>query len=391
MKRIFLTLAIALCAGVHPVLAVQETHGAGAMTGGRDIASRPMARPVRHKGPRRCRPVARDFYWLDFSRMGMGMQRTPGNDAHSTAGGQGARLVVNRRMRILRLRHDGFPPRNGGGCPTCGARNHKAMDKRAHPSLERRAMRRNRRQGKADALLGRAAIWLETPDNLIHRIDPKKPGIMRFNARMWGLHRIFAFLDSETGDGLRRRYFAFYDMFSHGDEVSKKDRPMIEGNGYWKGEPEFFLRRLYENDRARFSARTGETVRFRLTLRGKPVKGACLVMITQKDWRKTAVTDEKGEAAFFLIKESPTPSTWRGRRRAEKYLLIASHMEPPGKAHAENGTAVRYVATAMLRVRPSRREWESKSTAFILGSFTIVAAGAAIAIRRSRRRRKRTA
>ncbi len=350
----------------------------------------------------RCLPLVRDIYWLDYSRMGWGMRSggsgdNAGNNRQNAQDNarSGSSGRMGRRMRVLHLKHNGFPPRERGGCPSCRARaggmgQQQGGTDMAAAMKKRRWQGSGMRGGKADPSLQRAVIWLETPDNLIHRIDPGKSGVMKFNARMWGQHRVFAYLDAGEKDGVRRKYFAFYDLFSHGDEVSKKERPVLDEGGYWKGQPEFNLQRVYESDRQRYRTQTGEEARFRLTLRGKPVKGACVVMITQKDWRKAKRTDAKGEVSFFLIKETPTEGGWRARRRTEKYLVVARHFVPGAQAEQEGGnrTGTRYMATRMLRVRPSRLEWESKSTAFIVGSFTVVAAGAAIAIRRSRRRRR---
>ncbi len=386
MKRLLVIAMTGLCAGVFPARAAPPAMPQTRQTAGvhadqrHDAGARPSA--MRRRGMRGmgCAPLLHDYYWLDYSRMGMRMRAAAGG----LNGQSGQRM--NRRMRILRLRHDGFPPRARAGCPACGKRGGgmaamKAMNKTA-PSLKG-AWRGSGGRAAQDTALTHAALWLETPDNRIHRIDPKKPGVMRFNARMWGLHRIFAYLDAGVKNGARRRHFAFYDMFSHGDEVSKTERPVLNGGGYWKGQPEFFLERLYDNDRQRFSTQTGEMARFRVTLRGAPVKGACVVMVTQKGWRKALKTDGRGEVSFFIIKETPTGGGWRARRRSEKYLVAARHTA------AGNGEKIRYSATTVLRVRPSRREWESKSTAFLVASFTVVAAGAAIAIRRSRRKGRR--
>ncbi len=325
-----------------------------------------------------------DYYWLDYSRMGM-WRRAGGQN-----GQNGQRM--NRRMRILQLKHNGFPPRERSGCPSCQAR--AGGKKRWQsgigmtPAMKARGWRSAEKRGeKSDPALRQAVIWLETPDNLIHRIDPGKPGTMRFNARMWGMYRIFAYLDAGVNNGVHRRHFAFYEMFSHGDEASRKERPVLSEGGYWQGRPEFFLERLYDNERQRFSTHTGEKVRFRITLRGQPVRNACVLMITQKGWRNVQRTDEKGEVSFFVIKEMPTEGGWRARRRSEKYLIAVRHLA--GARQGEPQQTL-YTATTVLRVRPSRLEWESKSTAFLLASFTVIAAGAAIAIRRSCRKCKRS-
>ncbi len=404
MKRILAFALVTAATGLVP--AVAETVGTSGMPerSGAFVAMGQQQRAARHgdmnrRRGDRCVPLAHDIYWLDYSRMGWGMRSSRsgenaggnGQNAQSSSSGR-----MGRRMRVLHLKHNGFPPRQRGGCPSCRPRA-GGMEQRQGGTDMAAAMKNRRWQGagqrgeKADPSLQKAIIWLETPDNLIHRIDPGKPGMMKFSARMWGQHKIFAYLDAGERNGVKRKYFAFYDLFSHGDEVTKKERPVLDEGGYWKGRPEFHLERIYENSRQRYRTQTGEEARFRLTFRGKPVKGACVVMITQKDWRKAKKTDENGEVGFFLIKETPTEGGWRARRRTEKYLVVARHFVPDEGAVEQDSatrTGTRYMATRMLRVRPSRLEWESKSTAFIVGSFTVVAAGAAIAIRRSRRRRR---
>ncbi len=325
-----------------------------------------------------------DYYWLDYSRMGM-WRRSGGQN-----GQNGQRL--SRRTRILHLKHNGFPPRERGGCPSCQARAGGMKQWQSKTgmtsAMKARGWRGAEKRGeKSDPSLKKAVIWLETPDNLIHRIDPGKPGTMRFNARMWGMYRIFAYLDAGEKNGVHWRHFAFYEMFSHGDEASKKERPVLNEGGYWQGQPEFFLERIYEGERQRYVTRTGEVVRFRVTLRGQPVRNACVLMITQKGWRNVKRTDEKGEVSFFVIKETPAEGGWRARRRSEKYLVAVRHLAEAGQGEPQKTL---YTATTVLRVRPSRLEWESKSAAFLLASFTVIATGAAIAIRRSCRKCKRS-
>jgi len=407
MKRILAIALVTAAAGSVPAMteaapATGMPDGAGASAAmGHGTAPARSGGMNRRRGDR-CVPMVHDIYWLDYSRMGWRMRsersgenagRSDGDARTAQNAQSGSSGRMGRRMRVLRLKHNGFPPRERGGCPSCRARAGgmgQGGTDMAAAMKKRRWQRSGMRDGRPDPSLRKAVIWLETPDNLIHRIDPGKPGVMKFNARMWGLHKVFAYLDAGERNGVKRKYFAFYDLFSHGDDAAEKERPVLDGNGYWKGQPEFQLERIYENDQQRYRTQTGETARFRLTFRGKPVKGACVVMITQKNWRNAKKTDENGEVGFFLIKETPNESGWRARRRTEKYLVVARHFVPDAAAPQEGGrrTGTRYMATRMLRVRPSRLEWESKSTAFIVGSFTVVAAGAAIAIRRSRRRRR---
>ncbi len=365
------------------------------------MADKDKAVPVATDGSTRprCLPIVQDYHWLDHVRMGMngsGSDRNANADsARRDSRQQNRNRTWSRRMRMVHLRHGGFPERVTGGCPTCQPRDSRrrlgkpGLAVQPEQGSRRRWQRGAGNRHRMDPDLARAVIWLETPDNLIHRIDPGRPGRLRFNARLWGQYRVFAYVDQGARNGVRQLHFAFLDLFSHGDDVSRRERPKIEGNGYENGRPVFFLERLYANDRQRYRTQTGEEARFRLTLRGKPVKGACVVMITQKGWRKAKRTDARGEVSFFLIKETPTESGWRARRRSEKYLVVAQHFEPAAEGAGPGIRGTRYVASQLLRVRPSRLEWESRGTAFLLASFTAVAAGAAIAIRRVRRRCRR--
>jgi hypothetical protein len=388
MNRIFLAMALTMAGG--GVAAAPP-----AMAAAPDMPAA-GGRPTAMHAQEACLPLVRDYFWLDYARMGMGMNMGGSRNGNASAAGrdraegngQSGNRGWSRRTRLVHLRHNGFPPPERSGCPACGQAEGRRKEARAAGTAARPSLkaRRDRRDGRYDADIARAVIWLETPDNLIHRIDPGRPGSLRFNARMWGQYRVFAHIDQGERNGVRRLAYAFLELFSHGDDVSPKQRPVLNGNGYWQGQPEFHLQRVYENDRQRYRTQTGEEAKFRLTFRGQPVKGACVVMITQKDWRQARRTDENGEASFFLIKETPNESGWRARRRSEKYLVVARHFVPASEGQ-EGLKGTQYVATQLLRVRPSRLEWESKSTAFLLASFTAVAAGAAIAIRRVRRRR----
>ena len=386
MKALSIAMASMLCAGC----AFAGIAGAAmpqAAPGGKNGAGWQQERTMPSRGalsPRGCPLDLKDYMWLDYSRMGM-WRRSGGQN-----GQNGQRM--SRRTRILHLKHNGFPPRESGGCPSCQGRAGGMKRWRGEAGMTS-AMKANGRRGaekrdeKPDPALKKAVLWLETPDNRIHRIEPGRPGVMRFNARLWGMYRIFAYLDAGENGGVHRRHFAFYEMFSHGDEADTAERPVLNEGGYWRGRPEFFLERIYGGERQRYATRTGDVVRFRVSLRGRPVRDVCVVMITQKGWRKAARTDEKGEVSFFVIKETPTESGWRARRRSGKYLVAVRHLAEAGQGEQRKTL---YTATTVLRVRPSRLEWESKSAAFLLASFTVIATGAAIAIRRSCRRGKRS-
>ena len=328
-------------------------------------------------GSKRCSPMIHDYYWLDYNRR--------------------MRTGAGRRMRVLHLKYNGFPPRKSS--MKVGTGKKYKLPAGQSPvaaggrSVSSRSMGRGKRMKMRpeshtrDNAPANAVYWLETPDSAIHPIDTKTPGKMNFPAPQWGLHKIFAYLDAGVKANLRRKHFAFYSFYSHGDEANQKPHPVLNGGGYWQGNPEFNLTRIYENDQQRYSSQTGQRAVFQVSLHGAPLKDVCVVMVTQKGWRNAKKTDEKGRVSFFLIKENNTEGGWRSRRRAEKYLVVARHEAAhAGELNGQIYADTRYQATMSLRVRPSQLEWESKSTAFLMAGFTIVAAGAAIAIRRRRRR-----
>ncbi len=388
MKRIF---AFTLCLGpaglatAHPAAAA----GTAAPMAHEKTLMNPSGMKMEHGSmatrAKSCSPMIRDYFWLDYSR----------------------RMDMGRNMRVLHIRYDDFPPRPSamdmmrgsgmgmgqeGNTTISAGRSPVAADGRSKTSWRR--SRGNRMAMRpdphaSDNAPADAVFWLETPDSAIHHIDTKTPGKMSFPAPQWGLHKVFAYLDAGVRANMRRKHFTFYSFYSHGDKAGKKPRPVLNGDGYWEGAPEFDLTRIYADDRQRYSTQTGQRAVFRISLHGRPVKGACVVMVTQKGWRNAKTTDENGKVSFFLIRENETAGGWQTRRRAEKYLVAARHeVAYAGEVDGKPYAGTRYLATMSLRVRPSQLEWESKSTAFVIAAFTLIAAGAAIAIRRRRRAAK---
>ena len=98
-------------------------------------------------------------------------------------------------------------------------------------------------------------------------------------------------------------------------------------------------------------------------------------------------TDERGEVEFTLIKDD----FQRGildKRKSQLYMLQTEYEEQkPGQLSGLAYDKQRYVATLSFRVAPDNNEWESKHIAFLLAMITIIGAGTAIAIRRSRQKK----
>jgi hypothetical protein len=161
----------------------------------------------------------------------------------------------------------------------------------------------------------------------------------------------------------------------------------LNEDGYRNGQPELLIEPIYEDHSQAYSTQTGEEVRFRISFRGKPLAGQCVVMLTEKGWRKAKPTNDEGEVGFFVIQETPAGSGWMERRQSSKYLLLVNHEAAiAGQLGDESYADSRYTASMTLRVRPSKLHWESNSMAYLLVAFTSVSAGTAIAVRRRRKR-----
>ena len=398
MRRTLILVNLLAMAWLAPALAEQPASPMGGMSMNHDHTAMGMNHAGKDMPGKHCTPMIHNFYWLDFGRgmsMGMGgMSRSGGDKSRKEQGTwnkeKKSAKKRERRMRLLRLKQDGFPP--SGGMDMAGMKMHAKGESgkpAGMPQMAKQSRKKGMNSGRSkSAALANAVYWLETPDRVISRVEAKKPGAIRFSSLQGGHHKVFSYLDAGVRNGQRRKYFSFYNYYGHGDKETKQERPMLHNGGYRKGRPEFELEPLYADDQQAYSTQTGRSLRFRVNLRGEPVKDVCVVMLTEKGWRNAKRTDKHGEVAFFLIQERYTDGGWRTRRRAGKYLVVARHQaaiagEWDGRVYADT----RFTAATSLRVRPSQLEWESKSTAFIVAAFTIIAAGAAIAVRRTRRRK----
>ena len=295
--------------------------------------------------------------------------RPPGRPgAGKPSGRSSGRPAGGYSARIIHLRDGAYPPRK----PVLHGRK---------PSLRHR---------KTIGAV-RDVMWLEKPDNEILAIDPRKRRATttgNYKTAYGGDYRIVAYRDAGVSEGRRTHLYSFYEFMAHGDKPSVRSRSQIERAGYFKDRPEFEITRIYDNHDERYRSRSGNRARLTVSFRGVPLTGEPVTLITSQGWQQTRRTDKNGEAVFTLIKED-FPRGGVDKRQSSLYLARASYLAAePGELKGRPYDKALHVATMLIRVSPSAFEWESRSAAYLIAMFTIVAAGAVIAVRRRRKRLK---
>ncbi len=245
------------------------------------------------------------------------------------------------------------------------------------------------RPKKGDSNTNSSVVWLERPDSTIEGIEVKQRGPetrAEYAADDGGWYRIFAYNDLGVDDGVRTRLFSYYTFMSHGDKADEKEPQLIDRQGYFEGNPELELVRVYADGKRRYSHHVGDKLRVRALFRGKPVVGGRMALITEQGWHQTQTTDDNGEALFTLIKED-FHEDGVDRHKSELYLLRIKHQIESGGVHkGESYENERYIATLPFHVSPALSDWQSQRMAYLAAIITIVGAAVAIAIRRRRKK-----
>jgi hypothetical protein len=202
-----------------------------------------------------------------------------------------------------------------------------------------------------------------------------------------GWYRLTAYNDYGVKNGNRFHLFTQDCFINHSDRVKREKTEKLEWPGFYKGRPIFEIVRITEDEGQQYRVEEGDELRLKVLLKGEPLKGVNITLITEKKWRRTIKTDDNGEAFFTLIKETFLQGK-TDKTRTHRYLLVTEYsVGSPGNYNGQAYENERYVATMPLRVYPSSLDWESKSTGYLVVMFTILVVSGATAIRRKRRRK----
>ncbi len=236
----------------------------------------------------------------------------------------------------------------------------------------------------------KTVCWLKSPDQSYKRLFPRKKdeGILIFDeALLGGLYQIFLYHDAGVKDGTRY-YHSSTVWFRNVGEDDFETKPAVKETreGMYEDQPIFYLKELTKDNEDNFVTQkryTGDTLPVQVLFRGQPVAGLPVSLTTEQGWQKTVVTDEKGRAAFLLIKEVFHAD--KVNKKPEAYFLTSSYqVEKTGELNGKSYSKEVYVSSLRLPVYPTPSDWESKSAGFYLIMGSVLAILFAAAIRRKR-------
>ncbi|MGD9898338.1 MAG: hypothetical protein AB7T22_04335 [Calditrichaceae bacterium] len=132
---------------------------------------------------------------------------------------------------------------------------------------------------------------------------------------------------------------------------------------------------------------SGDKVTFGLILKGNPVSGSRVKLITQTGWAKLSKTDINGEVTFQIPEDYFSAVTEFEKQKIFNFLIVAEH------GIAENGVfdgssykQVRYTATFSESYIPSKMMYSSAVWAMIVFVFALSLTAGAVFYYRERKK-----
>ncbi|MFT7824270.1 MAG: nitrous oxide reductase accessory protein NosL [Sulfurimonas sp.] len=141
-------------------------------------------------------------------------------------------------------------------------------------------------------------------------------------------------------------------------------------------EGETFYHRLY----------SGDKIRAKVLLEGKPLKGADLTLSTKSRWSKTVKTDKEGIAVLVLLKDYFPEWNRFDKRHKNKFMLTASYTQNiQGVLDGNTYNKIKYTATYPSVYYPGTSEYKSYAYGLSAAMVTMIVSGFVIYWYRRRR------
>jgi len=137
-----------------------------------------------------------------------------------------------------------------------------------------------------------------------------------------------------------------------------------------------------------YFATSSDEVEYQFLVNGKPVKGANLTLVTQKNWNKTLKTNEEGKSTFQFIQDYF--SSWQELNNREIYnYLIYGDVTLPEKGNYKGSeySYIHYTTSLSDGYRPAKTMYLSMFWAFAVFILATVITVAGIFIYRLRRQK----
>ncbi|NPA28604.1 MAG: 4Fe-4S binding protein [Epsilonproteobacteria bacterium] len=207
--------------------------------------------------------------------------------------------------------------------------------------------------------------------NRYHKADPKRRGCVsvRFKMPKSGYYKVYYVQERPNLVRVAKYEFKRFDHSS--DEVYDRQKMAAKTIA----PVPFDVLRLRPEDETFYSRlHTGDRVRFKVLLHGKPLAGATVSLTTQFGWSRRARTDKEGVATFTLIKDYNPEWGRFNKRFRERFLVTARYRDGD----------TRFIATQTGEYMPARSEYLSYAWGLVIALMLLIVFGGGVWLYRLR-------
>lgn len=130
----------------------------------------------------------------------------------------------------------------------------------------------------------------------------------------------------------------------------------------------------------------GDTLKFKATLDGKPLKNADIAINLNSGWNKNIKTDENGTASFVIIRDYfPSWNDFNKRYKQDLLLTLTFNEEKNGRLKDKEYKKINYILTYPLSYYPNGSDYLSYGFGLIIGIFIFTLSGIIVYVYRRNR------
>ena len=240
---------------------------------------------------------------------------------------------------------------------------------------------------------GSIDYWLTGPDNQTLSIEPFDTGHfgfgMHFPMPAEGFYNAYA-IRREVMDGLLRIEAAKAEVLRHSCADGHDYPPgIMDPRPLLPEAPLEIVRARLPGENFHTHLASGDWLEFQVFLRGEPVAGAHVRLISGQDWAKSVITDQAGWARFQMIRDYYPDWEIFNRRREDPLLLVAEYREKTsGEYQGEAYQGIHHLATFTGQYSIPAREYQSYAYGLGLATLAFLIATVWLYLYRRRRWKK---
>ena len=200
-----------------------------------------------------------------------------------------------------------------------------------------------------------------------------------------GYYNLF-YSDKMVDEGIFYNTVAKYEYrrYNHSNDAVYDEQKMSEHS---IKEVPFDILRVREKGETYYQRLySGDKIRMKVVMDGKPIKDADVTMSTKSGWSKTAKTNKDGIAIFTLVKDYFPQWNKFDRRHKSEFLMTATYTkETEGVYDDEEYSKIKYTATYPSVYYPAVSGYKSYAYGLLAATATMVISGFVIYWYRRRR------